>query len=115
MVESHQGACGWAWVPIFVHPQVTSGINRTFGVCSAPLRLRSLHLLLGLEMCATDLVEVYREGRWCFYSPTEARAHFAAGSSAAGKAALQRCPSSRESRTNRAVASDRQSLPHRGE
>ncbi len=66
-------------------------INRMFRAFSDPVRLRTLHLLRGGEMCVGDLVavlevpqptasrhlrylreaglvEVRKEGRWCFYS-----------------------------------------------
>lgn len=70
---------------------MTVGINRMFRAFSDPIRLRTLHLLLGGELCVGDLVdvlqvpqptasrhlrylreaglvEVRRDGRWCFYS-----------------------------------------------
>jgi ArsR family transcriptional regulator, arsenate/arsenite/antimonite-responsive transcriptional repressor len=74
-------------------------INRVFRAFSDPIRLRTLHLLLGGEMCVGDLVEVLRvpqptasrhlrylreaglvqvrrDGRWSFYSLTEAGSGF---------------------------------------
>jgi len=73
--------------------------NRLFRAFSDPIRLRTLHLLLGGEMCVGDLVEVLRvpqptasrhlkylresglvevrrDGRWCFYSLAEAEGGF---------------------------------------
>ena len=74
-------------------------ISRMFRAFSDPIRLRTLHLLLGGEMCVGDLVEVLqvpqptasrhlgylreaglvrarRDGRWCFYSLTEPASGF---------------------------------------
>lgn len=74
-------------------------VNRMFRAFSEPTRLRALHLLRGGEMCVGDLVEVLRvpqptasrhlrylreaglvevrrEGRWCFYSLSEAQSGF---------------------------------------
>lgn len=78
---------------------MTTDINRMFRAFSDPIRLRTLHLLTGGEMCVGDLVEVLqvpqptasrhlrylreaglvevrREGRWCFYSLAEAGSGF---------------------------------------
>jgi ArsR family transcriptional regulator, arsenate/arsenite/antimonite-responsive transcriptional repressor len=74
-------------------------INRMFRAVSDRTRLRTLHLLLGGEMCVGDLVEVLqlpqpsasrhlrylreaglvevrRDGRWCFYSLAKAGSGF---------------------------------------
>jgi ArsR family transcriptional regulator len=76
-----------------------TAINRAFRAFSDPVRLRALHLLHGSEMCVGDLVEVLRvpqptvsrhlrtlreaglvevrrEGRWCFYSLADAESSF---------------------------------------
>jgi len=37
---------------------IATDINRMFRAFSDPIRLRTLHLLLGGEMCVGDLVEV---------------------------------------------------------
>lgn len=78
---------------------MTADINRMFRAFSDPIRLRTLHLLLDGEMCVGDLVEVLgvpqptasrhlrylreaglvevrREGRWCFYSLVAAESGF---------------------------------------
>ena len=77
----------------------TDLINVMFRAFSDPTRLRILHLLHGNEMCVGDLVDVlqvpqptasrhlrylrdaglvscHKNGRWCFYSLTEATTQF---------------------------------------
>jgi len=74
-------------------------LNRMFRAFADPVRLRTMHLLRGDEMCVGDLVEVLqvpqptasrhlrylreaglvevrRQGRWCFYSLAEAQSGF---------------------------------------
>lgn len=74
-------------------------VNRMFRAFGDPIRLRTLHLLREGEMCVGDLVEILgvpqptvsrhlhtlrearlvevrRDGRWCFYSLAEARSGF---------------------------------------
>ncbi|MBI3092113.1 MAG: helix-turn-helix transcriptional regulator [Candidatus Tectomicrobia bacterium] len=77
----------------------TAAVNRMFRAFTDPIRLRILLLLREDEMCVGDLVEVLqvpqptasrhlrylreaglvevrKDGRWCFYSLTEARTSF---------------------------------------